>query len=356
MEQQNIFFTGHLMAVQPLATASKDLADSRSKDGPTPVPSFDSAEGLRLYFPATGLRGRLRRASRDVLRRAESARTQVENPFSLEQHYFLTLGGVKGSGASDKTSVLHEQRFRSSNPLLSLFGAGDAGVLDFVAGRLNMGNAFAEPGVKAMLFSGARSDDLYRDRAQLQYLSDGDLNALVRQSEAIRERSKLDGKIESLERTQRKIKDKTSGEYLDLDKQISQMKDEQTKVVSEAGGTGMSVGRPLAGWLAIPPGTRLTHKISLARSTQIELGCLLAALREWSDFPYVGAHLAAGCGEISGEWAVWSAQRGTRTELGVVKLAAGEFSLEGEALQQALTAFEAFAASDAMDLCIPVVE
>ena len=86
-------------------------------------------DGEYLYFPATGIRGALRRAARDVLRQIIIDKTGNPTPLSRPT-LFLTLGGIKGSGDMDRSTVADENHWRNANPLLSLFGAGDAGVLD----------------------------------------------------------------------------------------------------------------------------------------------------------------------------------------------------------------------------------
>ena len=87
---------GQITAEAPLATCSKDLKDREGRDNtPMPVPTTQTEKGLRLMFPATGIRGALRRRARDVLRATAIAVTGNEKPFSLDQHYFLTLGGSR---------------------------------------------------------------------------------------------------------------------------------------------------------------------------------------------------------------------------------------------------------------------
>ncbi|MBV8467907.1 MAG: hypothetical protein JO218_18345, partial [Burkholderiales bacterium] len=193
--------TGHLFSVQPLATCSKDLRDrAGGPEKPVPVPSMQfGSEAVHLYFPGTGIRGTLRRAARDVLRARESARCGNPKPFSLDQHYLLTLGGIKGVAEANRASVAVEAAWRERNPLLSLFGAGDAGVLGFVEGRLSVGNAICDKPCEPVVFSGARTDDLYRDKAQLAYLSDEDLDSLVARSQGNRSRAALQRQLKDLE-------------------------------------------------------------------------------------------------------------------------------------------------------------
>ena len=70
-------------------------------------------------FPSTGIRGALRRRARDLVRNAAIAATGNETPFTLDEHYFLTLGGIKGEGAQERSTVAMEEEWRRKNPLLS---------------------------------------------------------------------------------------------------------------------------------------------------------------------------------------------------------------------------------------------
>ncbi len=120
---------GTVTSEQPLATCSKDLRDIEGVDlKPTPVPSTTIGKGQRLMFPGSGLRATLRRAARDVVRKRVISLTGNAKPFSLDQHYFLTLGGIKGAGKQERGGVAMMAACRAANPLISMFGAGDAGV------------------------------------------------------------------------------------------------------------------------------------------------------------------------------------------------------------------------------------
>ena len=104
----------------------KDLLEMEGADlKPTPVPHRPpSARGGCSCFPVLDC------APLSAVRRATSCAKRVigltgnAKPFSLDQHYFLTLGGIKGSGKLERGSVAMMAAFRSGNPLISMFGAG----------------------------------------------------------------------------------------------------------------------------------------------------------------------------------------------------------------------------------------
>lgn len=349
---------GRLFSEQPLATCSKDLNDREGGPGkPIPVPSTTTCDGSRLYFPATGLRGKLRRCSRDVIREHLIAATGNPTPFTLDQHYLLTLGGIKGSAAADKASVAAEAYWRRQNPLLSVFGAGDAGALGFMAGHLSVGNAICQDPVQPVVFSGARTDEFYRDRDQAQFLSGSDLDALVRRSEGNRDASSLKKDLKKAEADLKKAKAARNDEAAQQASEVIARLDAEIAGVQKDTGTGdVSVGMPLAGWRAIPQGQVMDHRMHLLRSSEVELGLLLASLNRFAQAPLLGAHVASGCGLVSGEWEVAEVTAAGRQSLGMIRLQPFDrLVIEGDALQAALDAFTAFLAAGG-DFRIPTSE
>lgn len=355
---------GALIAEQPLATCSAALKESeervRGKNQATPVPFINTPSGRRLMFPATGIRGKLRRALRDVLRQNLIERTGNEKPLSLGEHYFLTLGGVKGAEQTDKASVSVEAVWRKSNVLLSLFGAGDAGVLGMVHGRLAVGNAICESESKPVVFSGSRTDDLYRDRGQIEFLSAEDVQSLIVQAEGNRDVSAMKGQIKTLDK-ERKAARSAKNDLLvaQLTDEIERLEGEVQSVKDEAG-VKNSVGMPLAGWEAIPAGAVMHHRFMLNNASEEELGALMAALEQFSLMPTLGAHFAAGCGLVSGRWEVFKVTPGVgKVSLGVLALEpfAGLLTIEASVDSEIFNAREAFKRyliSDEFNLSIPL--
>lgn len=351
---------GEIKAEQPLATCSAALKEAEGGKGkPIPVPHMQTPEGNRLYFPATGIRGKLRRALRDVLRENEIKRTGNDKPLSLGQHYLLTLGGIKGSEETDKASVDQESQWRERNVLLSLFGAGDAGYMGMVHGRLAVGNAICESVSVPHVFSGVRSDDLYRDRSQIEFLSQTDISALVAQSQGNRDASGFKKEITVLEKARKAARAAKEADRVDeLSVKIEQLETEMKNVKAETGAK-MSVGMPLDGWQAIPAGAVMRHRFMLNNAKPTELGALLAALDHFSALPTLGAHLAAGCGLVSARWELFKVVPGEgKTSLGVLVLEpfAGAVTIEAPADSEvfaARKAFQDYLAGDQFNLSIP---
>lgn len=361
IERASFVFEGTLIAEQPLATCSAALNEAHGGKGkPLPVPFISTPQGRRLMFPATGIRGKLRRALRDVLRNRVIEKTGNEKPLSLDEHYLLTLGGIKGKGDADRSTVAMEAEWRERNVLLSLFGAGDAGVLGFMSGRLSVGNAICNDVSQPVIFSGARTDDLYRNKDQVRFLSDEDVNSLISRAKGNRDASvvkrDLDAKVKAFKAAQR-AKDTDTAERLAAE--VEALKSEVESIKAESGAGDNSVGMPLAGWEAIPAGAAMDHRLILSGATDVELGAVLAALGEFSSMPVLGAHFAAGCGLVSGEWEVFKVQPGKgKVSLGKVLLKPFECAPVIEAtsdseLFSASDAFLAYLDSDALNLSIP---
>lgn len=301
MPDSTVIFVGHLVADQPLATCPPGLPTG-GENAPKPVPAMPVMVGgvreNRLYFPAAGLRGKLRRAAVDVVRRA-IAQGGDESPFTLEDHYYLTLGGVKGNKKEDKgVQVLAIAEQRNRNPLVSLFGSG----APWMAGRLSVGHAVATTSVEPAVFSGVRTDDLARNPDGLAHLQPGEHERFLASAAANHKRSHLKACQREAEARKKKArKDNVAraaaeAEIADLTRQIDDL--------SAVTVSSVSVGQILDGFEAIPAGCQLDHQMVVRNGTDVEVGLFLAALEEFAAFPRIGAHHARGCGQVSGSWDV----------------------------------------------------
>lgn len=348
---------GTIKSVEPLATASKDLIDTAKKlygaNSPVPVPSFDTEDGKHLYFPATGLRGTLRRALRDILR--DNLIARGANGLLLDEHYFLTLGGIKGSGADQRSTVKQEEEWRGRNVLLSLFGAGDAGVLNFVTGKASISNAICGSSVRAMTVSGARTDDLFRNREGLSFLADSEVSELIARAEgnskASAIRKEIGAKEVELSKAKRADNDTTS-----IQAELVKLNDKLAKTLKDSNASSVSVGMPLAGFQAIPPYTSMDHTIKLFNATPQELGGMLAALNQLSMNPTIGAHKAVGCGEIEAEYEISKVTKQGLVGIALIKIGGFEpmrVKRSGDDFEMAAKAFEAYLASEDFDISVP---
>lgn len=347
---------GVLQTVQPIATCSKDLMDRKGGSGkPIPVPTATTKFGERLMFPATGLRGTWRRSARDVIRNKVIELTGNEKPFSLDQHYLLTLGGIKGDDAMERSSVAAFADWKMKNPLLSMFGAGDAGFLGFVAGNLSVGNAICRDACEPVIFSGARSDDFYRDKSQTRFLSDDDLDSLILRAKGGKIRAAISTELKTLEKEAKKLA--RSGAVEDeakMREKISALEADLDKNKAETGTTSNSLALPLAGWQAIPEGEKLDQRLILKQSNEIELGLLIESFNEFAKMPILGAHYANGCGLVSGSWEIFEVLDNGPQSLGTMSFEPfSPIAVSSSVLNDARTAFAQFMASRQWDFAVP---
>ncbi|MDK2126245.1 hypothetical protein [Parachitinimonas caeni] len=344
---------GSLVAEEPLATCSRDLKDAYEAENgpnkPTPVPVMQTAMGNRLYFPATGIRGALRRCSRDVIRQHVIAATGNAKPWSLDQHYLMTLGGLQ-SEESDRASVADVEKWRQANVHISLFGGGGVGYLNFVQGHLNVGNAICEDACEPTIFSGARVDDFSRDGRQIAYLSDGDIQSLIQRSHSVKARTDMAKQLKIAQKAWRDAK--ASGGDVDAAKAEMAALEDQIAASKKAGSVSVKMAR--AGYQAIPQGARMAQRCRLLQSNPVELGCLLAALSEFAMQPHLGAHGGTGCGLVSGEWEVFEVLSTGKQSLGMIKLTPYEpLELGSPALLEARSAFDSYLSSGKWDFSVP---
>ena len=313
-----VVFEGTLTAVSPIAVSPPKLGEmGAAKDKVQRLPTMpvidDGVPRTTAYLPASTIRGALRRAAVAVV----IDLLALDGAVKLTPHDYLllALGGVKdrkeeGDTADTKGVDLQAvQAFRKSNPLVSLFGAM---AID-IGGNLRVGH-----GVPTVAFTpghlgeGARHDPFARQPALLE-LFDAD----VAEDFLVRNAARLEGnRLESqVGLAERKMRDLAKAKNSDVEKanalkaQISQLNTDAKAAFEKAGGT-VNIQQPLNGYEALPIGLEMRHKITGDQLTPVELALLLAALERFAFQPVLGAHVAHGCGELTGSWTVKIAGRG----------------------------------------------
>lgn len=299
-------------------------------------------EDSQAYFPATSLRGALRRAARSVVRRAVVSASGEAAPWSVDTHYMLTQGvDTTNKVLSEKSAgtIGNEEDLRTENPMLSLFGRWK------LPGHLAIDNAV--PFDRDCLYvegRGARSNDFLRDPSQANFLTPEEAVRLTRMIEqdglASIELADIDAQIKKLRAEIRTIQD--SDEKAEVNEQIKTLDDQKKAVKAAKDGSREAIQRPLEGFEAIIPGTEMKHRMMIGQADHVELGLFLAALREFARAPYVGGHRALHCGEISGKWAckVWPVD-GEPQNVGEVSFSSeGFFVTKGSVLEKALSKWD----------------
>ena len=352
MESKTVRFVGTLTAVSSLTVTRPDEKFS----SPGGVGSFQLSnkagrlprlgamrETSPVYFPAGSLRGAIRRAGRNVIRRAVIRETGNDTPWSVDTHYMLTQGvDTTNQTLSENTAgiVSVEADLRGENPFLSLFGRWR------LAGHLGMDNAIpVEDGSEERCVfvhgRGARSNDFVRSPDQVAFLSVGEAKRLKEMVEkdslAAEETGNLDEQIKALKKDYRKAND--GDERVEIGEQIQVLESRKKAVKAAKSGSQESIQRPLEGFEAIRPGTQMNHRMLVQNASDVELGLFLASLREFSRNPVVGGHRSLGCGEISGEWVAsyWPEEADAPITLGSVFLSSEGFQVQDAEGQSVLS-------------------
>jgi hypothetical protein len=360
-------FKGFIRAEEPLATASEALKTMSKQSAVSPIPFVGTRSTVRgfeglaggdapeMYFPGTSLRGALRRVSVAIIREAYVNR--FGKNFSLDEHFMNTVGGIKGAGKMDKISPKDVDQWRDRNPLISVYGAGDAGYLGFVHGRLRMSNAWCEKTLQPVhLGHGVRNPDREMPGNEVGYMTDREIETMLARKTAASQSVKLRKEVDNLKMEIRKAK-RTGGAVEDLEAQLQQAEADLNASNSDAG-TTVSPMTLIAGFLAIPAGAKMDHSMSLVRATDVELGLILKTLNRFAlTYPSVGAYARLGCGLIAGEWAVDVASESGRLPVGKVRFSPYEpLEVEGESLTSAMAAWDAFIASGEFNFGVPARE
>ena len=278
MEQQKKFdlrLNGSLTTVTPFNVSIFQL------DG---LPTL----GGRLYIPGSSIRGSLRRSARDVMQREMGIKS-----FQLDDFYFLTLGGLKGSEKGVDPDALEKvSSMRIKNPLVSLFGAMSPKT---IAGRLMVSHAIENEGLRRDVVSGVRSDDLVRNPDLVgDVLAEGSIQEYRRLKGESSDRSSVKAKIKELNSSLRKAE----GEQRAAIKE--EIKSLETDLESHK---SVEVSLPNLQYQAIPQGTKLDSSFILRGVSRNEVALFLKALNEFSRTPVLGGKKNHGCGQLSGEWA-----------------------------------------------------
>ena len=320
MEKLNVVMNGtikaddsSMFAVAPIApeyeknTSEKYVqGDSKTARLPRMAKFFDVVGGVQVnklayvpYFPASSIRGAIRRSCRNVVFDLMS-----DTKWGLELHRLLTIGGVSTSGPEGDININAIREFRDRNPLISLFGATSGPNNPWIEGFLSIGHAIPSDTFVPPIITGVRTDPVRRKPAEITMLDDVSAAALDDICNAGRTVSKLKRQIDELSADLKKAK--KANDNVTVTEKTAQI-DELTEKLNEAAaisGTSVSIQLPLSGYEVIPPSLPLNQRIVARGITLVELGLLVAGLRRFAKDPLLGAHQAHGCGVARCEWDV----------------------------------------------------
>lgn len=294
-DQITLRFTGHLTAETSIATCPPGTP-KQGKNAPAPLPKM-TIGGVKVpYFPGGGLRGTMRRRAVDLVR--TTLMGDGPSPFSLDDHYYLVLGGIKGDDKEDKADIVNAEVRRQANPILGLFGAGDP----WQQGRLYVSHAVPSAETEIEAVRGARVDDFARSGDNLRVLSVDEQQEWLKIARINAARSI---KMKEAEALPVKLKSAklSADERSVMESRLKTLEAEVKDLGAESGYTN-AINRPLDGYEVIPQGTEMAQSLTLQFANMMEVGLLMGALRFWALDPWIGAHRAHGCGIVSGNWTV----------------------------------------------------
>lgn len=307
---KTVIFEGQLIAVTPIAVSppKSNFPWEDSKRSPKRLPHFGNRKNALRYIPASTLRHVIRYHLARVV--SEACAAARPNPLSRAAILALAKGffeGAQGAGAQNSRTWREarelEQRIRTGNPLFAMLGGWK------MPSELRVGNAI--PVLRENQFSETPCEvrkELENDL--VNGLAPDDLEAY---SQLLDQHAAPGG---------------------------------QSAETEDAPDNGNGIKFLGQGWEEIIPGA-CDWSLHVERATEIKIGAVLAALRDFSAAPLIGGHLAVGRGEVALQMearSIDSVLFGSPqcASLGTLALAAGVFEVTGT-LGENLAVFDALA-------------
>jgi CRISPR type IV-associated protein Csf2 len=339
--KQTYKFAGSITCLEPLTVSIKEAAQgARGHRLPRNGPALDTE---KPFFPASSIRGALRNAAHRVVLRAVKKQSGEEFPFSLDDHFMLAQGVDSGKQIDlDKTAGVTDlyASLRAENPMLSVFGRWG------LESHLAVGHGLPSGHEQCwgMFGGGARGVMFERDANLLDELTAEDTDRLeqilLEQTAAAGDVSEIKKEIAALKKT---LRGASKEEREAGNARIALLEDQIKMRKQDKSGPVESIRRPLDPFEAFSAGAVLSHRMALRSATEAELGMLILSLREFARDAQLGGHKAHNCGAISAEWTVttWPEDADAPIEVGKVAITPDGFIMEGDMLQQAVSAFTA---------------
>jgi len=279
--------------------------------------------GNKPFIPAPQIKAGWRRAAIHVI----TEQQQKKLP-DINAYFYAAVGGIKGKKTEDNAQNVDDAslsaflELRKKNPLVSLFGSGNA-INSFLASRIFVGNFVAENS-SIYQYKGVRSDDTRRNPdAMLEVISSQDLDRAAKEIHARnRQRTDLKNQIKAKQAEAKKEKDP------EKKKQLNQEAKDLEKEKDSLGGNAVSMPHDFEYVLA----DCFNGNVRLVNSNLVELGLLIHSMIWQSQhYPFLGGHTRLGFGEFS---AVWTSREGT-----IALRPFDDPGIKGALLEEAMDAF-----------------
>jgi hypothetical protein len=354
-QKYDIRLEGNLVAVSPIAVIQPE--SSKEEAGFNRMPVMEN--GMRVqkaFINGGGLKSMLRKAAIEAALRA-GASGGPDGRVNLDTILHSGLGGI-GFASTNATALTNVAKVRQINPIVSLFGAAEPVP---VHSLLSVGNAVSQDQAKDVhfLLKAARKNP-FRDRPELlDDLSEEDFERYQVMEDGAKDRGAT-GKVKrKLEKEFKDLKNSLRTETNEATKQdslrrmheltieINAIGEAHGKSISQAGNT---IGRADIRRNGIIEGAILNHRYHLLGASEVDVGTLLAGLREATENLRIGSWDALGWGAFRTSYSVFlRPSRGTWQEVGVLEQNQFDFSMP-PALDPFIAAFEAAAPNFDMTL------
>ena len=315
--RHNLELRGQITTVEPFANSPEGC---KTADNLQKLPRI----GGRPFIAASAIRGVLRRAAA-----LEAVDLFPKGKVKYVDWLLFAVGGVKGGGDENCDPEIRHN-YIENNPLVALFGAGQAAgpqgkIGGMIGSKLHIAHAIADDDKVVLqkgdgVIGGARAHENTAPilREVVENIDEAADFTLQNHQRAMLERDirQLKGKLgraaknadgENIAADEKK---KMQGDLKKKEGELKQLKAEML----DKFGTDNPVGMPLTGYEAIPAGTVINHRMTLAAVSDSQLGMFFSALERFALNPVVGAHRGHRCGRIRCEYDVY---RHSRDDKGV---------------------------------------
>lgn len=311
MTRKTYIMSGHITTVSPLTftppAAAGDykrcnggIAQAGTNKGEHTLPTMGGA----LFFPATGIRGKLRRIATEISRQALSEQAGSDYLFKLDDYFLATLGGIKQGKSKTKSDSADKPKdedqkdgiidvskmlyIRENNPLVSLFGAMDPMAVE---GLSQVGFAVCDAGVRPDIVRYVRTNELVKNDSAWDALESSAYDELVEKTIRGKEKTSAKSALKDITAQLKKMDDGDEKEAMLADKK--RMTDENKEDLT------VNIAHPGLNYEFIPPGIKMNFRIVLKRVSEQELSLFLQTLRVFGYLPLLGSHASHGCGVVA---------------------------------------------------------
>lgn len=309
---------GRIVLDQPFATCPPDTADSNGRQLLPRLPVYaGGAFSNTPYIPAAVLKGKLRRAAAAEI--ADLFRAAGEDGVDFQTHLLNAVGGVKGT-ARTRMPPKEAMEIIEKNNLLAMFGAGENRTGVMVGARLHVSHAIPDGDVTVGVVKGARAHE-DKNPALVEFLREDAWERVDQFQKANADRAKLRQAVKEKGRAlktaaaeARKGKAPLPPEELaELQRSVEEDRKllDDAEELAKSALSDVSLGMPLPGYEVLPRGLELPHEFSIGGSRPDQIGLVLAAFERFARSPVIGAHVAHGCGRISGSYDLYARARGS---------------------------------------------